>query len=41
MICPVTDKICTERDCKEEGCMEQKEEDGEETKETDACKAAY
>ena len=30
MICPETDKLCTDPDCKQDGCVEQREDDGEE-----------
>jgi hypothetical protein len=30
LICPLTDKICTDPDCKESGCLEEKEDEGEE-----------
>lgn len=29
MICPETDKICDDPDCKEGGCLQQLEEEGE------------
>ena len=29
MICPFTDKVCADPDCKQDGCLEQREEDGE------------
>lgn len=30
MICPCTDKICTDPDCKQDGCLIEREEEGEE-----------
>jgi hypothetical protein len=36
MICPLTDKICTDPECKEDGCLEQEEEDGHEANKKDA-----
>jgi hypothetical protein len=30
VICPATDKVCKERECKENGCLEERDEDGEE-----------
>ena len=35
MICPMDDKICNDQECKENGCVEQAEDEGEEAK-TDA-----
>jgi hypothetical protein len=29
MICPVTDKVCKDNDCKECGCLLEQEEEGE------------
>jgi hypothetical protein len=29
LICPLTDKLCTDPDCKQDGCIEQPEEEGE------------
>lgn len=29
MICPETDKICKDPDCKEHGCLQEREEEGE------------
>ena len=36
MICPCNDKICSDPDCKQDGCIEQREEDGEEEMDGDA-----
>ena len=36
MICPVTDRICKDEECKANGCLEQYEEDGHEIKRKDA-----
>ena len=36
MICPVTDKICKDPDCKQDGCLEIADEEGEEAKGKDA-----
>jgi hypothetical protein len=30
MICPETDKICKDPDCRAHGCLEQREDEGEE-----------
>ena len=30
MVCPFDHKICSDPDCKQDGCAEQREEDGEE-----------
>ena len=30
MVCPETDKLCSDPDCRMNGCLEQREEDGEE-----------
>ena len=39
MICPVTDKICNDPDCKLDGwCLEIADEEGEEIKGKDAVK---
>lgn len=32
LICPLTDKVCHDTDCKQDGCVEQREEEGEEAK---------
>ena len=34
MICPETDKVCKDKECKEHGCLEQRE--GEEEAKKDA-----
>lgn len=31
MICPLSDRICNDPDCKQDGCIEMGEEEGEET----------
>ena len=36
MICPCTDKICTDEECRQNGCLEQQDEDGHEIKRKDA-----
>lgn len=36
MICPLTDKICLDPDCKCEGCIELPEAEGEELRRKDA-----
>ena len=35
MICPLTDKICNDPECKENGCVEQREDEGEDVEEKD------
>lgn len=34
MICPFDGRFCHEPDCKDFGCLEQRDDDGEETPET-------
>lgn len=36
MVCPATDKICNDRECKDFGCLEQREDEGEDAKDKDA-----
>jgi hypothetical protein len=36
MICPLTDKICKDPECKQEGCLELVDDEGEESKQKDA-----
>ena len=35
MICPLTDKICNDQECRENGCFEQAEDEGEDVEKKD------
>lgn len=32
MICPLTDKVCNDPECREHGCVDESEAEGEDTK---------